>query len=98
MDDDFVKPQENARRWRAAAAAVCDDALVHQVTRDAIVILQHFLKAGFEFLWMDVRQKAEPTEIDAEDRTLPVAHLPSRPQNGAVAAENQRHIGRGQIG
>ena len=44
-----------------------------------------------------VGEEPEAAEVDAEDRHLTVAHLAGRPQDGAVAAEHQGHVG-GHVG
>jgi hypothetical protein len=78
---------------RLRAGARFDDAFEHEVLGDAEFLEQDMDEALIEVARMDVGEKAEPAEIDAENGNLTVTHLPGRAENGAVAAEDEGEIG-----
>src|ERR1019366_9394449 len=73
-----------------------DDAFKHEVARDLIIFLEDLSKASVEIVRMYVGEKAEPAEVDAEHGNLAVSHLARRPQDRAVAAEDESEIGERQ--
>ena len=88
MDDDLIEPESGS-----PAGPLLDLAFIHQVMRNAIFMVEDLLEAVIEVVGMNIGEKTEPAEVDAENRNLVVAHLPGGAQNGAVAAEDKRKIG-----
>ena len=72
---------------------VFDDAFEHQVRGDAIIARRRFAAGSLERVDAQVGEKAELAEVDAEDRNLAIAHLPGGPEDGPVAAEDERDVG-----
>src|SRR5208283_3651259 len=56
--------------------------------------LYHAWKAGAQLVGAEVGEEAEPAEVDAEYRSLPVPHLPPGAEDGTVAAEDEGDVGR----
>src|SRR5205814_6959768 len=81
----------------AALAGPVYDALEHEVPCDAVLAAGDGRETVAQLGRAEVGEEAELAQVDAEDGRLPVAHLAGGPQNGAVAAEDEREVG-GQAG
>ena len=60
----------------------------------AVVRVEHFLKAFFPVLGLDVGEKANAAEIDAHERDLQAHNLSRDAEYGTVAAEHDNEIHR----
>src|SRR5579862_9411139 len=95
MDGDLVQPQYGLRRL---AIETIDDALEHEMLRNAVCLLEDLQEASGKILRRDVGKEAEPAEIDAEHRNLAIAHLASGAENRPIAAEDEGDIGARMLG
>ena len=55
------------------------------------------LEHGLELAGLGLRQEADLAEVDAEERDVDLGHGPGRPQERAVAAEDDERVGRRQL-
>jgi hypothetical protein len=74
-----------------------DAAFKHQVPDDAVLAGDDLRQDFVQILRLDIRQKAQSPEIDADHRQLLVAHQPGGAKHRPVAAEDDQHI-RGHVG
>src|SRR5439155_2962259 len=71
-----------------------DSGFQHEVMGDAEVAGNTLRETLPQLLRGEIGQKSQFAEIDAEDRSLPIAHLPGSSQDRAVPAEHERQIRR----
>src|SRR5262249_42929101 len=68
-------------------------AFEHQVIRHPVLAPGHIGQAAAKLFRSEVSQKPKFAEVDAQHGYLAIAHLSRCPQNGPVAAQNERQIG-----
>ena len=93
-DDDVVERGERAAVVGPAAPA--GSALRAPSAASTCTRRSAASRARLELVRLGLRQEAHLAEVDAQDRHVDLDHGPDRPQERAVAAEHDQHVGVGQ--
>jgi hypothetical protein len=82
---------------RSTFIARFDGTLEHEVARNSKLASGYARETLPKIFGRQVSKESQFPQIDAEDRELPIAHLPGRAKNGSVAAQYERQVGRDGI-
>ena len=67
--------------------------LYQKTLLNRVTALEHFVDIGFEAIEGDVGKKAEPPEIDTEQRRVDTRQRTCRGQQGAVTTQRNHQVG-----
>ena len=94
-DDDVV---QGVVRWRSGRAPAGQDPRLecHPLV-DRVLADDEMGQHGLELARLGHREESDLPEVDPEQGHVDLDHGPGRPQERAVATEDDEHVGRGQL-